>query len=401
MSKTFVSQKPSRKLFAGALSLAAGALSFAALAAFAPNADADEIRLKDGSVVYGKIADIEGGIVSITPGYNADGSVKVFRFKIEDVLTFSSNDPIFLGVGAAANTTPDNTYNGVVETAPAGVRIKTSTGVIPVPLEQVKLAYRTREDSPEAKALKKLERKWTAELTIDARGKEASARQVGTSIGLSAVNAGPNDKLTLTAKYNYYKSREAGFYDSDGDGSYEKSTDDFTGGIDYRCNFTDNFLWYIRTNDGYNKVTFVDFFSESAVGLGWQAIKEDKHKLEFRVGAAFRYETYHHGHYVTVNGENKDSQSLPGLDIGMNYSIEWSWGKFTDAITYLPAFDDFGNFILHHEAAIEFPVANSEYWSIRFGFSNDYNAHPANNASGQALRKLETTYFARIVLRVK
>jgi putative salt-induced outer membrane protein YdiY len=166
--------------------------------------------------------------------------------------------------------------------------------------------------------------------------------------------------------------------------------------VDYKCNFTDHFLWYARTNDGFNKITFIDFFAESALGLGFQAIKEDKHKLEFRLGAGYRYESYHTGHWVTIAGEQKTSQSLAGLDIGLNYQYEWGWGRFTDAITYMPAFDDVGNFVLRHEGALEFPVANSENWWIRIGISNDYNSHPASK-----VRKLETTYFASVVLRWK
>jgi len=374
-----------------AASLAAAAV----LLGSAAGAAADEIRLKDGTVVHGVLAGLEGGILSITPGFNADGSVKTFKFKMADVLTFSSNDPIFIGTGGAASQSADNVAHGRVEPTPGAVKVITSAGTVTVPLEQVKIAYRTKDDSPEAKALKEMQRKWTMEFFADLRGREGTSRQLGASGGITAVNSGKNDTLTLYAKYNYSRSRE------NKDKPYTKAADDGVGGIDYKMNLTDVWFWYARTAAGFNKINFVRFYSESALGGGVNIIKEPKHKLDFRLGAAFRYESYGKDadgvqKTVTVNDKIRTDLSMPALEIGLNYMYEWSWGRFTDKITFLPGLVDFNFYLIHHEALVEFPIANTTNWFIQVGITNDFNSRPATG-----VEKLDTTYFTRIVYRIK
>ncbi|MDR1818035.1 MAG: DUF481 domain-containing protein [Puniceicoccales bacterium] len=372
---------------------AAAALAAAALLGSAAGAAADEIRLKDGTVVHGILAGLEGDILSITPGFNADGSVKTFKFKMADVLTFSSNDPIFIGTGGAASQSADNVAHGRVEPTPGAVKIVTSSGTVTVPLEQVKIAYRTRDDSPEAKALKEMQRKWTVEFFADLRGREGTSRQLGASGGFTAVNSGKNDALTLYAKYNYSRSRE------NKEKPYTKAADDGVGGIDYKMNLTDVWFWYARTAAGFNKINFVRFYSESAAGGGVNIINQPKHKLDFRLGAAFRYEAYGRDDdgvqkTVVVNDKVRTDVSMPALEIGMNYMREWTWGRFTDKITYLPGLVDFDYYLIHHEAVLELPVANSRSWFVQIGVTNDYNSRPA-----EGVKKLDTTYFMRVVYR--
>jgi hypothetical protein len=354
------------------------ALAAAALFIF-PAAHADEIRLKDGTIVRGIINDVEAGIITITPGYNADGSVKVFKFKLEDLLTFTTNEPIYVGTGSEESQTVDNVAYGRVEASPAGIRVLTSTGTYSAPVSQVKSVYRTIAESPHAKELKKLERKWDVEIFSDIRGKTGTSESLGASFGFSAVNSGQYDTLSFYGKYNYSHTDN------------NKSADDLSAGIDYKSSFTDRLdrlLWYARTNNGFNKISKIEFFSESAVGGGVMLLNEPKHKLELRTGVSYRYETYMDNITPALNKS--------GLDAAFHYQYEWSWGRFEDKISYMPTFDDFSNYLFRHEAYLEFPIANTENWSIRLGVYNEYNNHPL-----PGVERLETTYFTRIVLRFK
>jgi hypothetical protein len=339
----------------------------------APRAGADEIRLKDGTVLLGVIAGVEGGVLSIVPGYNADGSVKVFKFKLDDILTFTTNDAIYVGTASEANATADNVAYGRVEASPSGIRVVTSTGTIAALVSQVKVIYRTPEESPLAKQVKKLERKWAVEVFTDIRGKTGTSEQVGATAGFTAVNSGQNDTLSFAARYNYYRTDK------------KKSADDLTAGVDYKSNFSDRFFWYARTNTGFNKINLVDFYSESATGLGVMVIKESTHKLEFRLGAAYRYESYI---------SNNPYLSKFALDAGLAYQYAWSWGRFEDKVSFLPTFEELDNYILRHEAFIEFPIASTQNWFIRLGIQNDFNSRPVAN-----VEKLDTTYFTRIVVK--
>jgi putative salt-induced outer membrane protein YdiY len=358
---------------ATATATATTAAAILAAASFATTATADEIRLKDGTVVHGRLDGIDGDIISITPGYNADGGVKSFKFKLDDVLNFSSDEAIYIGIGAESSSTADNIAYGRVEGTPSGIRVQTSTGVVTAPVTQVKVSYRTPAESPLAKQVKKLERKWAMELAADIRGKTGTSEQIGSSLGFTATNTGPNDTLGFYAKYNYYRTDK------------QKSADDLSAGIDYKCDISERFFWYARSNTGFNKINQIAFLTEAAAGLGFMAIKEDKHSLEFRVGGAYRYESY-----MT----NDPYMGKFGLDAGMHYQFQWAWGKFEDKITFVPVFQEFENYIYRHEAFVEFPIAGTKDWFIRIGIQNDYNSRPVAR-----VEKLDTTYSTRIVVK--
>ena len=45
-------------------------------------------------------------------------------------------------------------------------------------------------------------------------------------------------------------------------------------------------------------------------------------------------------------------------------------------LSYAPALDDLGNYLLIHDSALEMPVGAS-HWTLRVGLHNDYNSDPA------------------------
>ena len=337
---------------------------------------ADEICLKDGTIIRGLVSNAENGIIAITPGYNADGSVKVFKFQMNDVLSFSTDEPIYIGMASIESTGYDSVVYGRVEPSSVGVRIITSTGISTTPINQIKAAWRTVDDSPHERARRKLERHWAVELTTDLKGRHGNTSQLGTSISFAAVNAGQDDSLSFYTRYNYYRT------------GGKRSTDDLSAGSDYKANVGSHLLWYVRTNDGFNKINGIDFFSESGIGAGLYLLKEEKHKLELRLGIGFRYETY--------STQNTEDLREAGLDTSLRYEYEWDWGRIGNTLTYMPAFNNFGNYLIRHEAFLEFPIAKTENWKLRLGISNDYNSRPL-----PGVKKLDTTYGVRLVFRFK
>ena len=352
---------------------AATALALSVLAPW-PAVRADEVRLKDGTVIKGIINSVENGTLSITPGYNAEDPSKSFKFKIEDIQTFTTEEPLFVGTAAEDKQTFDNVAHGKVEATTNGIRVLTSTGTTLAPVSQVKAVWRTPKDSPQARQLQKLEHQWDAEVFTDLRGKSGNSDQIGASVGFTATNTGPGDTLKFYGRYNYYRT----------DGN--QSADDLVVGADYDSRFTEQFLWFVRTNNGYNKINLMDFYSETAAGGGVMLLNEKDHKLELRVGMGYRHETRANDTYL----------DKPSLYAESKYQIAWEWGRFEDRLNCMPVLDEFGNFILKHEAYLEFPIAKTSNWKIRMGVSNEYNSRPL-----PGVKSLDTTYFTRIVFSFK
>ena len=81
-----------------------------------------------------------------------------------------------------------------------------------------------------------------------------------------------------------------------------------------------------------------------------------------------------------------------GLDFGLNHEWEFSDSKLVNRLSYVPAFEDFGNYTITHESFYELPLANPQ-WKLRMGLSNDFNSQP-----GVGVESMDTTYFTRLVL---
>lgn len=352
-------------------------LTAAALGVLAATAvNADEVRLKDGTVIKGSINGVEGGVLSITPGYNADASVKAFRFKLEDIISFNTEEPLYIGTSVAKeNAMPDNIAYGKVDAGTAGgIQVTTEIGVTQSPIEAIQAAWRTPEESPQEKARKKLERHWAYSFFTDITGKSGNSDSIGVTVGFDAVNKSIDDELRFYGRYNFART----------DGN--KSADDLSAGVEYTSRFASPLFWYARSDNGFDKVQMIDFYSTAAVGGGTELIKSESQKWEVRLGLAYRYESY----------ENGTTYSKPGLDVGSIYEYKWDWVLFKDTITYTPAFEDFANFVVKHDAYLEMPLANSENWKLRVGMTNDYNSRPQSN-----VERLDTTYYARLVLSLK
>jgi len=64
-------------------------------------------------------------------------------------------------------------------------------------------------------------------------------------------------------------------------------------------------------------------------------------------------------------------------------------------LSLVPSFNDFANYRATHESFLEVPTTNPS-WKVRFGLSNDFNSKP-----GAGVEKLDTSYYARLVLNWK
>ena len=66
--------------------------------------------------------------------------------------------------------------------------------------------------------------------------------------------------------------------------------------------------------------------------------------------------------------------------------------QLTDKISYLPEFQDAGNFVIAHNFAYIIPITKS-LWKLAIGVSNNYDSMPVSG-----VEKLETLYFTRLEL---
>ncbi|HTQ30143.1 MAG TPA: DUF481 domain-containing protein, partial [Opitutaceae bacterium] len=182
----------------------------------------------------------------------------------------------------------------------------------------------------------------------------------------------PQDELQFYTGYNRQVT------------DHQKSADEFKAGTDYAAHFTDRNSWYVRDEGGFDRVMDIVFYDIAAAGFGYDFIKEPKHTLTGRAGLSYRYDNY-------KNPKTTDVNSLGG-DFELNHEWIFAISRLVNQLTYVPAFENFNNYVITHESFYEIPLANPA-WKLRLGFSNDYNSQP-----GAGVKRLDTTYFTRLLL---
>ncbi len=320
---------------------------------------ADVIETKNGARLIGKIVRIDAGAIAIDTDYAGTLAVKQ-----SEVTSFSTDNPISVRLASGTR------FDGKVTTSSAGeLQIAGSDGTITTSVGKVVAVWKAGEKDPEVVAL---ERHWAYEASVDVTGKSGNKQQLGTAAGFRATLKTDQDTLQF---YTNYDRQEA---------DHAKSADQFKAGVDYQNNFKGKVSWYVRDEGGFDRIKDIQLYNVAAAGFGYDLIKEPKHVLTTRAGLSYRYEGYKNPATTDVNAA--------GLDFGLSHEYTLEKSKIVNRLAFVPSFDDFANYRLTHESSYEIPLADPA-WKLRLGLSNDYNSKP-----GAGVKKLDSTYFTRLVL---
>ena len=97
----------------------------------------------------------------------------------------------------------------------------------------------------------------------------------------------------------------------------------------------------------------------------------------------------------TLGTTSIEDVKAAGLDFGLAHEYTGEFWSLVNRLSWVPLFEDFGNYRAQHESYLELPLADPK-WKLRLGVANDFNSEPT-----PGLEKLDTTYFARLVLSFK
>jgi hypothetical protein len=320
---------------------------------------ADTVDIKNGARIIGKVTKIEGGSVVVATDFA--GTITI---KQADVVSITTDAPI--AVRLASGTRVDGKVTGA---AGGALQISGAEGTMSTTVDKVAASWAAGGVDPA------VARDWLFEAAVDIAGKTGNKEQLATGFSFRATLAGAQDTLQFYSGYD----RQV----SDG----VKSADQFKAGVDYANNFSGRKSWYVRNEAGFDRVKDIELYNVSAAGLGYDFIKEPTQLLTGRAGLSFRYAGY-------KNPLTEDVKSA-GLDFGLNHRLQLGNSAIVNRLSYVPTFEDFGNFVLTHESTYEVPLVGTQ-WKLRMGVANDYNSQP-----GRGVDKLDTTYFTRLVLNWK
>ncbi len=338
--------------------------AFLALAAAALGAtllSADVVETSSGARIVGKIVKIEDGSVVMDTDYA--GTVTI---KQSAVSALSTDQPVAVRLSSGTRV------EGRVSGPASALEIASSDGTIHTTVSNVASSWEAGAKDPQIAAL---ERAWAFEASVDITGKSGNKSQLGTAMAFRAALAGPTDMLIFYTGYDRQETDD------------QKSSDQFKAGVDYSNNFSGRYSWYVRDEGGFDRIKDIQFYNVAAAGLGYDIIKEDKQTLTGRAGLSFRNENYRDPLTEDVNDA--------GFDFGLVHTYQTDTWNLATRISFVPSFNDLGNYRLTQESFFEIPLADPK-WKVRLGLSNDYNSRPSIGFD-----KLDTTYFTRLVLNWK
>ncbi len=334
----------------------------AALLLLAGRLAADVVETKNGARIVGTITRIDDGAVLMKTDYAGDLTIK------QSEVTAINTDAA-VSVRLASGTT----LAGKITTQDGAVHIAGADGELTTKVEKVATTWSVGAEDPKVTALKKAsERHWTYEVALDVTGKTGNKEQLGTAVSAKAEMKTAQDTLGFYTAYDRQVVDQV------------KSSDQFKAGVDYQNNFAGKTSWYVRDEGGFDRVKEINLYDIAAAGLGYDFIKKPEHTLTGRAGLSFRFEDY--------TNPAQESLKSTGLDIGLKHEWTFANSKLVNEFTFVPAFENFGNFRLSHQSAYEVPLV-APFWKLRIGIENDYNSKP-----GPGIEKLDTTYFTRLVL---
>jgi putative salt-induced outer membrane protein YdiY len=327
---------------------------------------ADSVQISDGSKLSGEVTGVAGGKISLNTEFT--GPVKIDQAKVVLIETTKKVN---------VRLTSGSTLLGTIEAGaqPPQILVRTDNGVFNTTVADIKDVWSAEAEDPTVVALQAAHdattRKWAYTAGLNLSGQQGNSEEFAFAANFAATLKGPQDQL------KFY------FQTLNNERNGVTTANETKGGVDYASVLKNKYGWYTRFELEQDEFEQLDLRSTTAAGISYQLFKSDTRNLGVRGGFAYRHESYSTG----------SSFEDPSVDFGLTYDeIVKDWFKFNTIVSFVPDVSDFTeNYRLTQDTGINIPVNKSGIWSIRLGFSNDYNSRPI-----AGLEKLDTRYYLRL-----
>jgi putative salt-induced outer membrane protein YdiY len=324
----------------------------------------DFIETKDGGTLTGTIKHITHDTIILSTDYAGD-----ITLQRDKIVGFSAEQPLSVRLNSGTVLT------GPIKHQEQGtLAITADDASLFTQFNQISESWPPSEKDPEIVRIEQTHtdslRKWSYDAGVDIAGKKGNSDEFGIAINVAAELAGKDDKLRLYGSVD--KAEQEGI----------DSSDEIIIGSEYTAYTNDPWGWYARTEFERDDFEDLDLRALIGSGLNYRAFHSPEHSLELRAGLGYRHESFNDG----------STEQSPTLDFGLTHDWQFvSWARMKNSLTYTPAIDDFGDYLITHDSGIEIPLGLSDYWQLRIGLRNDYKSLPATNRDN-----LDTSYYSRL-----
>lgn len=320
-------------------------------------AEADEIRLDDGSQLNGTVTAIGGETLTLETDYA--GTLEIQRGRIIGIVTDAS-------VRVVLDSGERLVGRLVVEDSGAQSMISDTAGRFAL----TRAALTAIEDPATPVAEQRPTASWTSDMSLAVSGASGNTDEFKTLARLAALRESEGERLQIGLQGRFGRQ----------DGREIENEIIASAGLEHDVSERWFMLGGLRLER--DELEDLELRANIDFGMGYFVIREDGHEFKPRLGVGFQYESFEDA------GTMENIVGVLGWDYRYDMNSRW---RFTHVLDYRPTFSDPANeFRVDSEAAL-ITMLNDGRWGLRFQLSNRYNADPA-----PGIEQLDTVYAVGI-----
>jgi putative salt-induced outer membrane protein len=241
---------------------------------------ADQVTLKNGDHLSGKIVKSDGKTLVLHSDFAGDVTID---FKAITKITTDQELHV--------TTSDKNTVVGPVQENDQKVEVATKTGPVEVPASSVVLIRNDAEQTAYEKTLHPgLLHGWNGGVNVGFSVARGNSETTNLALGINAVHPTVDDKITIYLTSIDTENQLA---------TPSTVADIITAGIRYDHNINPRFFGFVAADFMSNALQDLDLRGVYGGGLGYHAIKSGTTTLDILAGLNYTHETYSDGPPVT------------------------------------------------------------------------------------------------------
>ncbi len=331
-----------------------------AVLVFCAALSADEVKMKNGEVLRGKVVQLLGGKMRFSSETLGEVSVP-----LDKVDTFFTTEPIKI------HFADDTVFNLPVKSSGSGM-ILVEAGLEKTPLK-LPISEIAKINPPTAK--------WSGNISLGASATRGNSYTQGANAAFEAVRRGDNDRFRFDGGYSGARQK-----DPDTDENVTTKRESYLG-LQFDYFFSEKLFGYAKTRAERNAIAGIDLRFLSGVGGGWQFFDDDDFKLSTEAGLSWVSENYRDD---PDTGENVDSEEYWSGRVA--YHVDKKFGSLVSLFhntEWYPGFEHEGGHFVKADAGLRSSLTESMF--AEFKVLWDWDSTPAEGAE-----RTDVTYMLNL-----
>ncbi len=368
-----------------------------------PVSAADQVNLKDGTVLRGKIGGLSEGKLALEASFGGALSIpwaEVTGLQSDDSVAFILQD------GSKIQGTPklvegvQQLYGAPSGAVPLSLSSVTSLALDAPPADASAAAPAPPLEGSEPPAEAEI---WVGRAELGLNGQTGNKERFDVRAGVDMNRKAEAWRLNLYLKGQYAETNS------------EQSANEVMGGTRAEWDISERTYVFGKLDLEHDEFEDLEVRATATTGLGHFFVKREKLELKGWLGAGYEHETF-----------KKDPEPVPDdlptpttleesirqillitrqddtittttdevvAEAGYSYQQDLRKNfRLKHGITYYPSVDDpFQQYRVTADTSMEFPVGKEPDWTVRAGVRNEYDAAPQEEVD-----KLDTTYYLNL-----